>query len=73
MILSPYRVADEMSIPIFSTTEAPNDLVHTGGNFMADGMNTGFSSELVLEENGPNNTWGDSNHDEAAVDQIMNE
>ena len=64
-------VAAELNLPIISTTEAPLDLVHTGGNFMSDGMGLGMSSQLFLEENGPNNQFGISNHDEAAVDSIM--
>jgi len=67
----PEAIADELSIPIYCTTSVPTDLVHTGGNFMADGLGTGFSSELVLEENDASNQWGTSNHSEADVDQIM--
>lgn len=46
-------IASILDIPIYSTTQSPNDVVHTGGNFMMDGFGTAFSSELVLEENGP--------------------
>lgn len=67
----PDLVGNYMSIPVYSTSSAPNDLVHTGGNFMSDGMGTGFSSNLVLDENGPNNNYGFSNHSEAEVDSIM--
>jgi hypothetical protein len=38
---------------------------------MSDGLGRGFSSNLVLTENGPNNNFGTSNHDESAVDAIM--
>ena len=69
----PERIAEALDIDVYATTELPHDLVHTGGNFMADGMGTGFSSELVLEENDLTNPFGDSNHDSAAVHQIMRE
>lgn len=67
----PSLIGSVLQIPVIGTTTAPEDLVHTGGNFMSDGMGTGFSSELVLEENGPNNNYGFSNHSEAEVDEIM--
>lgn len=64
-------IADELDLTIYSTTQAPYDLVHTGGNFMADGFGTAFSSELVLEENGPNGDFNQTVKDEAGVDAIM--
>lgn len=67
----PDLVGSYLSIPVYSTSSAPYDLVHTGGNFMSDGMGTGFSSNLVLDENGPNNTYGFSNQSEAEIDSIM--
>jgi agmatine deiminase len=59
------------NIPVYSTTQAPYDLVHTGGNFMADGFGTAFSSALVLAENGPNGEFNQSVKTEAQVDAIM--
>ena len=67
----PGLLAAHMGIPLLSTTEAPSDLVHTGGNYMTDGLGRGFSSKLVLDENGENNSWGVSNHSEEAVDSLM--
>ncbi len=67
----PIAVGNMLGLPVISTTVAPNDLVHTGGNFMSDGLGRGFSSHLVLEENGPNNTYGTSNHDESAINDLM--
>ncbi len=67
----PYAVAEHLDVPIYGTVEAPFDLVNTGGNFMSDGLGRGFASNLVLEENGPNNNFGTSNHEESAVDAIM--
>lgn len=61
----PKAVSIAFNIPIYETTQAPNDLIHTGGNFMADGLGTAFSSELVLDEN-PNKT-------NAQIDTIMND
>ncbi|NNC94389.1 MAG: T9SS type A sorting domain-containing protein [Chitinophagales bacterium] len=49
--LIPDLIGDYMNVPVYSMTQAPFDLVHTGGNFMVDGMGTGFSSKLVLDEN----------------------
>ena len=70
-IVSP-AVAGALDIEIFRTLDAPHDLVHTGGNFMNDGMGTAFSSKLVLDENGPFNQFGVSNHNETEVKNIMN-
>jgi len=67
----PEAHANLLSIPFYSTTNAPNDLVNTGGNFMSDGMGNAFASELILEENEPGNPYGVSPKDEAQVDQIM--
>ncbi|MEM7104181.1 MAG: agmatine deiminase family protein [Bacteroidota bacterium] len=67
----PEAIANLKGIPLYTTTVAPNDLVHTGGNYMSDGQGTAFSSELVLEENGPNGGFNVTVKDEAMIDQIM--
>lgn len=59
----PSVVARAFGIPLYTTTQAPNDVIHTGGNFMSDGLGTGFSSELVLDEN--------PQHTQAEIDSIM--
>jgi agmatine deiminase len=59
----PAGIASMLSLPLYTTTQAPNDLVHTGGNFMVDGFGTGFSSDLILMEN--------SSKTEADIDTIM--
>ncbi|HMC97041.1 MAG TPA: agmatine deiminase family protein, partial [Flavobacteriales bacterium] len=59
------------NIAVYSTTQAPNDLVHTGGNFMADGFGTAFSSELVLDENGPNGQFNQTVKTQAQVEALM--
>lgn len=58
-------------VVVYSTTQAPYDLVHTGGNFMCDGAATAFSSELVLDENGADGEFNQTIRDEAGVDQVM--
>ncbi len=60
----PVLFADTLGVPIYQTTEEPYKLVHTGGNFMVDGLGTAFSSKLVFEEN-PTKT-------EEQIDSIMN-
>jgi len=65
------RAADYLDIPLYTTTVAPEDLVHTGGNFMSDGLGTSFSSRLVLEENSPGNPYGVSVKNEAQINAIM--
>jgi len=61
----PRVVARAFGIPLYQTTQAPYDEIHTGGNFMSDGLGTAFSSELVLQEN--------PNHTAAEIDSIMND
>ena len=43
--------ANYISVPLYQTATAPDNLIGTGGNFMADGNGTGFSSKLILNEN----------------------
>lgn len=69
----PEALSDLLDIPLYQTSQAPYDLVNTGGNFMVDGFGTAFASELILEENDATNQFGTSNHSEAEVDQIMEE
>jgi agmatine deiminase len=48
----PVKLADSLGYITYEATHSPAKfLVHTGGNFMSDGMGTAFSSELVLDEN----------------------
>ncbi len=61
----------QKGIAVFSTTQAPNDLVHTGGNFMADGFGTAFSSNLVIEENGPGGTYNQTDRTPASINAVM--
>ncbi len=61
----PSVLAREFNIPMYETSQAPYDLIHTGGNFMSDGLGTAFSSELVVNEN--------PTHTVAEIDTIMNQ
>lgn len=47
----PVYVAQFFGVPIHQAITSPNDLTHTGGNFMVDGHGTGFASKLILQEN----------------------
>lgn len=69
----PAAVTAVTGIPLYETSTAPKDFVSTGGNFMTDGWGTGFSSDLVLEENEPNNPYNVTPKTEAEIDAIMNE
>ena len=59
----PEFFADYINVPLHQTSAPPYDLIATGGNFMTDGHGTGFSSNLILDEN-PSKT-------EAQIDTIM--
>jgi agmatine deiminase len=59
-----HKVSSLLNIPLYETAVNPNRLVHTGGNYMSDGLGLGFSSNLVLDEN-PTKSKAD-------VDGIMN-
>jgi len=58
----PSAMASYLNLDIYEATQAPDDLVHTGGNFMVDGHGTGFASKLILDEN--------SDKTEAEIDDI---
>jgi len=48
----PTAIANNLNIPIYETTSSPNwNLIHTGGNYMSDGLGTAFSSTLTDSEN----------------------
>ncbi|MEZ4984635.1 MAG: agmatine deiminase family protein [Saprospiraceae bacterium] len=47
----PYELADFIGLPLYNADENPYRWVHTGGNFLVDGMGTAYSSDLVLREN----------------------
>ncbi|QQS28530.1 MAG: agmatine deiminase family protein [Sphingobacteriales bacterium] len=59
----PEVIATQAGVPIYEMTQSPYDIIHTGGNFMCDGLGTGFSSNLVLDEN--------PTKSEAEIDDVM--
>jgi agmatine/peptidylarginine deiminase len=67
---APVNIATITGTPLYQTTTAPWNLVHTGGNFMTDGAGTGFSSILVNSENSSAGGFG-INHTPSVVDTIM--
>jgi agmatine deiminase len=69
---TPVFIANYMGVPIHQTLNAPNDLVNTGGNFMADGHGTAFASKLILTENQAGNPYGVSAKTETQINGIMN-
>lgn len=68
----PGIIGEYLGVPVYCTTQAPYDMVHTGGNFMSDGLGAGFSSRLILEENDASNQFGISNHSEEDIENIIN-
>lgn len=60
----PVGFSNYISTPIYQAITSPNNLTHTGGNFMVDGHGTGFSSKLILNEN--------SSKTEAQINTIVN-
>jgi len=69
----PAAIAQHLGIPIYTMTSSPDDLVHTGGNYMSDGFGTAFSSELVVEENGPGGSFNQTVKSVADINDLMNE
>ncbi len=67
---SPELIGAELGLDVHTITQAPNDLVNTGGNWMSDGFGTAFASKLILEENEINNPYGVTAKTEEEIDQI---
>lgn len=68
---TPEKIGNFLNLPVYGTSIAPYEMVHTGGNFMSDGFHTGFSSRLILDENKPNNPYGTTGQTEVQIDSIM--
>jgi hypothetical protein len=47
-------------------------MMATGGNFMSDGMGTGFSSNLIIDENSGGNAWNGQTYPNHSLDEINN-
>jgi len=78
--LVPEHIATHLNLDMYNTTQAPYDLMATGGNFMSDGMGTAFSSKLIEDENSGGYAWnGPSgnvyypNHTLSEIENIMKE
>ncbi len=69
--IMPVAQMNYKGVPLYSLTEAPNDLVNTGGNWMVDGFGTAFASKLVLDENIVGNQYGVTPKSEADIDTIV--
>ena len=76
--LVPEHIASYFNADMYITTQSPYNLMGTGGNFMSDGMGTGFSSKLILDENSGGYAWsGPSgnvfypNHTLSEIEDIM--
>lgn len=67
----PQALAALLGIATYDAVAAPDDLVHTGGNFMVDGHGTAFSSKLILDENGPQSNWNVTVKTKDQIDTIM--
>lgn len=61
------------NVPLYETTQAPSDLVNTGGNWMSDGLGTAFASELILDENDAGNPYQVTVKDETDINNIMSD
>ena len=70
---SPGVIGNIKGIPVYEMSQPGTDLVHTGGNFMADGFGTGFSSELVDDENSSSGNFNLTNKTPAEIDQLMDD
>ncbi|MCB0638300.1 MAG: agmatine deiminase family protein, partial [Lewinella sp.] len=47
----PHQVADYLALPLYSAEAEPYRWIHSGGNFLRDGLGNAWSSDLVLREN----------------------
>ena len=68
----PKVIANELNVPVFSLEHCPERVVHTGGNFMSDGLGTAFSTKLVLEDNSITSTSTTCPLSTADLDSYMN-
>lgn len=70
---SPSIIADHLGIDLYCITQAPTDLVNTGGNFMSDGFGNAFASELILSENEVGNIYGVTPKSSDEIDEILSD
>ena len=64
-----------LGINLYSMSQSPTNIMATGGNWMSDGYSTGFSSELILDENqgGAGQGLTYPNHTETEINQLYND
>lgn len=69
----PVAYSNFLNIPLFRTLNSPNNLMNTGGNWMTDGIETAFASELILDENDGSGSYSLNypNHTPAEIDTIV--
>ena len=70
--LVPEAIASNLNLDIYTTTQSPWDMMATGGNFMSDGMGTGFSSNLIIDENSGGYAWNGQTYPDHSLDEINN-
>jgi agmatine/peptidylarginine deiminase len=70
--LVPEAIASNLNLDIYATSQSPWDMMATGGNFMSDGMGTGFSSNLIIDENSGGNAWDGRTYPNHSQDEINN-
>ncbi len=51
----PIALGTAWDMPVYTS-----DIIHTGGNYMSSGLGTSMSSALVIDENGGDEDWVDS-------------
>lgn len=71
----PEAYSTMLNIPLFQTTASPNNLMNTGGNWMIDGIETAFASDLILDENDGGGVYPIAypTHTESEIDQIVDD
>jgi agmatine deiminase len=69
----PLAYSTALDIPLYQTLNAPNDLMNTGGNWMVDGIETAFASELILDENDGSGPYSIAypNQNEGTIDGLV--
>lgn len=69
----PLAYSDFLNIPLYRMMSSPNNLMNTGGNWMIDGIETAFASDLILEENDGAGDYSLAypNHTESVIDQLV--
>jgi hypothetical protein len=51
----PITLGGDWSLPVYTS-----DIIHTGGNYMSSGLGLSMSTDLVIDENGGDEDWVDS-------------